>query len=142
SACARSPRRRSPATNRYTRGMAPPSLASALASWRASRSTAAAEDVDAIAARELAAWQPPAHDAGFEAAWLAAAASALHRGWAARHVAAGLGPEPDAIARRTRALKHAGPDPRTAHALATLLIDAPSAWLEALAGVLAHTVDE
>ncbi|MBA2544911.1 MAG: TIGR02996 domain-containing protein, partial [Deltaproteobacteria bacterium] len=67
-------------------------------------------------------WEPPAPKLHrtFHAAWLAAAADDVHRGWAARHIADKL-PGSNAVRARLTALLAAGPDPRVDHELSLQL---------------------
>jgi uncharacterized protein (TIGR02996 family) len=94
-------------------------LRDALTVWRETRADAIAEVVDRITTQLSRGWEPPAPKLArtFHAAWLAAAADDIHRGWAARHVLDKLPDRSAAVRERLSALLAAGPDPRVSHEL-------------------------
>lgn len=100
---------------RYTAGVASRELLrDALALWRDTRAEAVADVVDRITDDLSRGWEPPAPKLArtFQAAWLAAAADDIHRGWAARHIMEKLPDRVGAVRERLNALLAAGPDPR------------------------------
>jgi uncharacterized protein (TIGR02996 family) len=112
-------------------------LRDALAVWRATRAEVIAEIIDRITAQLTLGWQPPAPKLArtFQAAWLAAAADDVARGWAARHVLDKLPDRTAAVRERLSALVAAGPDPRVGRELRGQLDKLP-AGLEALVAQL------
>ncbi len=90
----------------------------ALVVWRETRAEAIAEVIDRITRELSRGWEPPAPKLHrtFHAAWLAAAADDVHRGWAARHIVDKL-PDRSAVRERLNALLAAGPDPRVGYEL-------------------------
>lgn len=103
-------------------------LRDAIAIWRDTRAEGLVEIVDRLSAEMMRSWQAPAPrlHRTFHAAWLAAAADDVSRGWAADQLLAKL-PDGEAVSERTRALIAAGPDPRVGRALVAHL-DALRPW--------------
>lgn len=110
-------------------------LADALVVWQETRAAAVAEAIDALTARELAAWTAPTERIGreFEVAWrrrhdrlLGAIADQVGRGWAAPLLFERLTGQSDVdrsevLAQRLAAVDALEPDPRMVHVLAQQL---------------------